>query len=194
MIVVPCSSCGIQLPEWELRSSESSTCPDCGTEHQVKIFPAALRLAPPTVSESAEEGEATCFDHPSSRAVTSCAQCGRFVCQLCVVDLIGKSYCPSCLAAGLSKAPGRDLASSRMAYDSIALIAAVGPLLFFPVTILTGPVAVYLAFHYWKRPLALTHANRWRFVVAILFGLLEVGGLGWLILYAVLRRTAAAAS
>jgi hypothetical protein len=193
MIAVPCSSCGLQLPEWELTSSEASTCPDCGTEHQVKMFPAALRVAPPTMFQSAAEGEATCFDHPGSRAVASCAQCGRFVCQLCLTDLMGNSYCPSCVAAGLSKAPRRDLASSRVAYDSIALAAAVGPLLFFPITILTGPVTVFLAFHYWKRPLAWMHANRWRFVIGILIGLLEVGGLGWLIVYAFLRRAAAAA-
>jgi hypothetical protein len=96
------------------------------------------------------------------------------------------------MAAGLSKLPGRDVASSRVAYDSIALTVAVAPLLFFPMTLLTGPAAVFLALRYWKRPLALMHASRWRFVAAILIGVLEVGGLGWLILYAVLRRVAAA--
>jgi hypothetical protein len=192
MIVVPCNSCGMPLPEWELALGEASTCPDCGTEHQVKIFSAALRAAPSTQSESAAEGEAACFDHPSSRAIATCAQCGRFVCQLCVVELMGNTYCPSCMAAGLSKLPGRDVASSRVAYDSIALTVAVAPLLFFPMTLLTGPAAVFLALRYWKRPLALMHASRWRFVAAILIGVLEVGGLGWLILYAVLRRVAAA--
>jgi len=193
MLVVPCNSCGKLLPEWDLASGEASTCPDCGTPHQVKIFPAALRVAPSTQPQSAVEGDATCFDHPASRAVASCAQCGRFVCQLCVVELMGNNYCPSCMAAGLSKASGRDLGLKRIAYDSIALTAAMGPLLFFPITLLTGPVAVFLAIRYWKRPLALMHANRWRFVAAILIGLLEVGGLGWLILYAVLRRAAAPA-
>jgi hypothetical protein len=193
MLVVPCNSCGMPLPEWELSAGEASTCPECGTEHQVKIFPAALRAAPSTQSESAAEGEATCFDHPSSRAVASCAQCGRFVCQLCVVELVGNNYCPSCMAAGLSKVSGRDLASSRVAYDSIALTVAAAPLLFFPITLLTGPIAIFLAARYWKRPLALMHRNRWRFVAAILIGSLEVGGLGWLILYTLLRRAAAAA-
>jgi hypothetical protein len=181
------------LPEWELTAGEASSCPECGVQHQVKIFPAALRVAPSTQSESAGEGEAACFDHPASRAVGACTQCGRFVCQLCVVELVGSSYCPSCMAAGVFKASARELGSSRVAYDSIALTAAVAPLLFFPITVLTGPLAIFLALRYWKRPVPLMHRNRWRFTAAILIGLLEVGGLGWLILYALLRRAAAAA-
>jgi hypothetical protein len=193
MVAVPCNSCGIPLPDWELATSEVSTCPDCGTQHQVKIFPAALRTAASTQPESAAEGEATCFDHPSSRATASCAQCGRFVCQLCVVELRGAHYCPSCLAAGLSTDPGRKLAPSRVAFDTIALGVALAPILFFPITLFTGPIAIFLALRYWKRPLPLMHRNRWRLVAAILIGLLEVGGLGWLILYAILRRASAAA-
>lgn len=193
MVAVPCNSCGMRLPEWELAAGDASTCPDCGTKHQVKIFPAALRVAPSTQSESAAEGEAACFDHPSSRAIASCAQCGRFVCPLCVVEVRNNKYCPSCMAAGLSKGPGPNLAPSRLAYDSIALAIAVGPLLLFPITLLTGPVAVFFAFRYWKRPLVLMHRNRWRFVAAILIGLIEVGGFSWLILYALLRRAAAPA-
>jgi hypothetical protein len=193
MVAVPCNSCGMPLPEWELAAGDTSTCPDCRTRHQVKIFPAALRVAAATQPESAAEGEATCFDHPFSRATASCVQCGRFVCQLCVVELRGNSYCPSCLAAGLAQASGREIAPSRIAYDTIALAVATGPLLFFPITLLTGPVAIFLALRYWKRPLPLMHQNRWRFVAAILIGSLEVGGLGWAILYALLRRAAAAA-
>jgi len=97
------------------------------------------------------------------------------------------------MATGLSKVAGHDVRSSRVAYDSIALTVALAPLLFFPITLLTGPVAIFLSLRYWKQPLALMHANRWRFLAAILIGLIEVGGLGWLILYAVLRRAAAAA-
>jgi hypothetical protein len=192
MVAVPCNSCGIPLPEWELADRDVATCPDCGTQHQVKVFPAALRVATAIEPEIAGEGEATCFDHPSSRVMASCAHCGRFVCQLCVVELRGKNYCPSCIAAGLAKAPGREIAPSRIAYDTIAFAVATGPLLFFPITLLTGPVAIFLALRYWKRPLPLMHRNRWRFVAAILIGSLEVGGLGWAILYALLRRAAAA--
>jgi hypothetical protein len=181
------------LPDWELASGDTSTCPDCGAAHQVKIFPAALREAPSHQSETAAEGDATCFDHPASRAAASCAQCGRFVCRLCVVELMGNPYCPSCIAVGVSKVSGRGVAPSRIAYDSIALTAAVGPLLLFPITVLTGPVAVFLGLRYWRRPLPLMHANRWRFVAAILIGLVEVGGLGWLFLYTFLKRAATVA-
>lgn len=192
MIAVPCNSCGMPLPEWDLAAGETSTCPDCGTAHQVKIFPAAIRTPGDTHFETAAEGEAACFDHPASRAVASCSQCGRFVCPLCLVELMGRKFCPSCITIGVSKLSGGDAAGSRVAYDSIALTTAVAPLLFFPLTIVTGPIALFIALRYWKRPLVLMHANRWRLVAAILIGLVEVGGLGWLFLYTLLRRAAVA--
>jgi hypothetical protein len=192
MLAVPCNVCKAPLPEWELASGEAATCPDCGTEHRVKIFPAALQIVPSIRLELAAEGEAACFDHPGSRAAAACALCGRFVCNLCVLELMGSKYCPSCVAQGVSNASGRNAETSRFAYDSVALTTALAPLLFFPVTLFTGPVAIFLAFRYWKRPLPLMHANRWRLVAAILIGLLEVGGWGWLILYAWLRQAAAA--
>jgi hypothetical protein len=54
--------------------------------------------------------------------------------------------------------------------------------------IVTAPVAIFLSVRYWKRPLAFQHANRWRFVVAILAGLVELSAVGWLIIYLLLRR------
>lgn len=191
MLAVPCNSCGMPLPEWGLASSETVICPDCSTVHEVKLFPAALRTAEAEPPEKALEGDAACFDHPASRAVASCAQCGRFVCSLCLVELMGSKYCPSCMAKGVSRIAGRDVAGSRVAFDSIALTAAVAPLLIFPITVITGPVAMFLAVRYWRRPIPLMHANRWRFVAAILIGVVEVGGLGWLLLYTFLRRAAA---
>src|ERR687886_1007892 len=102
MLAVPCNSCAMPLPEWELATGAPVRCPDCGVSHEVRLFPAALFRATADTPESAEEGEATCFDHPSSKAVAACAQCGRFVCQLCAVEIKGSTYCPSCVAAGLS--------------------------------------------------------------------------------------------
>jgi hypothetical protein len=188
MLVIPCNSCGMALPEWELSSGELATCPDCGAEHVVHLFPAALRISTADRPDSAAEGEATCFDHAANRAIATCAQCGRFVCQLCAVEFERATYCPSCFAAGRSSGTQRDLETSRVTYDSIALTVAVGPVLFFPIMVLTAPVAIFLSVWYWKRPLAFRHANRWRFVVAILAGLVELSAFGWLIIYLLLRR------
>ena len=189
MLVIPCNSCGMTLPDWELAGSETAQCPDCGTHHEVKLFPAAFRIAEADRPDSAAEGEATCFDHPASRAVAACAQCGRFVCPLCAVESQRNIYCPSCIAAGLNSEARRERKTSRLTYDSIALTVALGPALFFPLMIVTAPVAIFLSLRYWKRPLTLLHSNRWRFVVAILAGLIELGGLAWIIIYLVLRRT-----
>ena len=187
MIAVPCNSCSKPLPEWELTAGERSVCPDCNTEHQTRIFPAALRKESSLSVETAAEGEATCFDHPSSRAVAACSNCGAFVCQLCLVEAGAGVLCPRCVATGVSKPAQKDAGSRRVAYDSMALTVALAPLILFPFTIFGGPTAVFLTFRYWKRPLPLLHRNRWRFVVAAIVGILEAIGWIWLIAYSWLR-------
>lgn len=193
MIVVPCNSCGMTLPDWAISSGKAIVCPDCGTEHEVNFYPAALRVTTAEEARSAAEGEATCYDHPNSRAAAACAQCGRFVCQLCAIEFQGSTYCPSCMAMGRQPGTKRDIATSRVAYDSIALTVALGSILFFPFIVFTAPIAIFLSLRYWKRPIPLMHRNRWRFVAALVVGCVELGGLAWLIVFLILRRSAPAA-
>ncbi len=102
-------------------SVTAAVCKMCGAANTARAFPALL--APRTVPqpEAALEGEAACFDHPAKRAVAACQQCGRFVCQLCAVDLSGATWCPSCVAAGAGRARAANPESWRTLYDSIAL-------------------------------------------------------------------------
>jgi hypothetical protein len=37
-----------------------------------------------------------CFNHPGCEATGVCANCGRFVCDACKDELLGKCYCSSC--------------------------------------------------------------------------------------------------
>src|SRR4029079_12565156 len=42
--------------------------------------------------------QATCFLHPSDKAVGVCANCDRSICRLCTLSVDGISYCsPDCL-------------------------------------------------------------------------------------------------
>lgn len=68
-------------------------------------------------------------------------------------------------------------------YDSIAFLTATFPMFFWPILFLTAPAAIFLSIRYWRKPLAMLHANRWRFVAAILVGLLQITGLGVALLY-----------
>ncbi len=150
----------------------------------VHVFPALLAApAAPAIPESALDGEAACFDHPSKRAVAACHLCGRFVCALCSVEFDGQVWCPSCVAAGKGQRQAVYLEPSRTLYDSIALAAPLVSLIVWPLTLITGPGTLVFSAMRWKRPLSLVRKSRWRFVVASVIGLAETVGWVWLIVY-----------
>ncbi|MEI9970976.1 MAG: B-box zinc finger protein [Ignavibacteriota bacterium] len=151
----------------------------------MRVFP-ALFAAPgaPALPETALDGEAACFDHPSKRAVAACHQCGRFVCQLCSVEFGGQIWCPACVAAGKGRSKAVYLEPSRTLFDSIAITLPLASLIFWPMTLLTGPGTVIFSLMTWKRPLSLVRRSRWRFVLAIAIGLTEMLAWLWLVVYA----------
>jgi hypothetical protein len=169
---------------WELVSADTAACTSCGSRNTVRVFP-ALFAAPsvPAVPESALDGEAACYDHPSKRAVAACHRCGRFVCQLCSVEFGDQVWCPSCVAGGKGQSKAVYLEPSRTLYDSIALTVPLASLIFWPLTIITGAGTVVFSAMTWKRPLSLVRQRRWRFVLAILIGLAETVGWIWLIIF-----------
>jgi hypothetical protein len=66
-------------------------------------------------------------------------------------------------------------------YDAVALVVAVLGLLFifpfyclFPFGLAAGVIAIVLSIRYWRTPLSLLPRARWRFVVALLLGLLNL--------------------
>jgi hypothetical protein len=181
---VPCARCDSPLPVWELASAGAAACTSCGSRNTVRAFP-ALFAAPdsPPLPESALDGEAACFDHPSKRAVAACHQCGRFVCQLCAVEFGDRVWCPACVAAGKGQGQAVYLEPSRVLYDSIALAIPLASLIFWPLTIVGGPGAVVFSAMTWKHPLSPVRRHRWRFLLAILIGLAETVGWLWLIVY-----------
>jgi hypothetical protein len=181
---LPCARCDSPLPLWELASADAAACTSCGSRNTVRVFP-ALFAAPsaPAVPESALDGEAACFDHPSKRAVAACHLCGRFVCQLCSVEFGDQVWCPGCVAGGRGQGKSLYLEPSRTLYDSIAVTAPLASLIFWPLTIVTGPGTVVFSAMTWKRPLSLVRRRRWRFVLAILIGLAETVGWIWLIIF-----------
>jgi len=184
---LPCARCQTPLPTGELVSGDTAVCTNCGSRNTVRVFPALLAAANPARPEAASEGEAACFDHPGKRAVASCRQCGRFVCRLCAIQFGEETLCPSCVAAGIGPAKAANTDTTRTLYDSIALIVPLASFVFWPMTIVTGPAAVVLALMRWRQPLSLVRRYRWRFVVAILIGLAELGAWTWGILYFLAR-------
>jgi len=171
---VPCARCDMPLPTFELTSGGAAVCTLCHSSNRARVFPAALAETGPVKSEAALEGEATCFDHPSKRAVAACNQCGRFVCQLCSVEFGGEVWCPSCVAAGAGKAKPAKAETQRTLYDSIALMIPLTAVVLYPFMVLAAPASLVLTVLKWKQPLSLVRRNRWRFIAAILISLAEL--------------------
>ena len=189
-MALACARCDMPLPEWELASGGVATCTSCGSRNQARIFPAALRAPGRIETEAALDGEATCFDHPGKRAVAACRHCGRFVCPLCSVAFGDEVWCPSCVAAGAGPARGANPETSRVLYDSIALLAPPLSLLLWPLSLIAGPGAVFLSILKWRAPLSLVRRNRWRFVLGVLGGLVETTGWALLLGFLIARARA----
>ena len=193
-MLVFCPNCNNGLPSRLLRADPvSATCPACLADLTVEVFPALFRAAAVVEAGTPAEGEASCYEHASKRAVALCSQCGRFLCGLCEVEIGGSVWCPECLGTGGSRPKLAALETSRTLYDSVALALAVWPLFIFVyATIFTAPAALYVAVRYWNAPSSLVPRNKWRQIAAILIALAELLLIGVIIVAAVIGFKAAA--
>lgn len=172
-----CLRCGLPLPDEAWTAPEGIPCPACGARLMVRVFPALLRPVTAAVPERLqEEGEASCFFHPQSRAAVACDQCGRFLCPLCELDLGGRRVCPSCLRAGTTSGSMTTLERSRVLRDSLALLLATLPAVIVWPSLLCAPTALYLTVRHWRRPQSLLPRTRVRFVLASLLAVAQLGG------------------
>jgi hypothetical protein len=153
-------------------------CPACDSRIQVEIFPAFFKPtgAGPVAETLLEEGVSSCFFHEQKKAVVSCGGCGRFLCSLCDLEFNGEHLCPRCLHSGAEKGRRPELEARRVIYDSAALSTALLPLIMWPVTLITAPVAIYLAILSFLRPSSVIPRTRIRAYLALAFALLELGG------------------
>jgi hypothetical protein len=145
---------------------------------QAEVFPALFRrVVPGSAGEVlVVENEASCFYHPQKKAVRPCEACGRFVCALCDCELHGEHFCPACLESGKRKGKIKRLENERTLYDNIALGLALYPLLIFYLTIITAPMALFVALRRWNSPRSIVHPTRIRLVLAVILSSLQIAG------------------
>jgi hypothetical protein len=147
----------------------------------VEVFPAIRRSdeVPVSGEKLKSDGESSCFYHGRKKAVAVCEECGRFLCSLCEVRIAGRTICPPCTERGFSDESLEALVTRRTLYDGMALSLSVLPLLFFFITLVTAPLSIYVAVRFWKKPGSILPRTRFRFVLAILFSLLQLAGWGF---------------
>lgn len=116
--------------------------------------------------------EAACFFHAENQAATICDGCGRFLCAVCSIDLTGRPLCPSCIAAQKDKTA--HTVNDRMLYDGLAMTLALVPLIMWPLTVVTAPVALGVVIYGWRKPGSLVRGKRWRLVAAGVIAFVEI--------------------
>lgn len=177
-----CPECGRRLDASELNTSSFPSCVSCETPLRVDVFPAYFRDASDDVrgAETALDQEAVCFNHPENRAEIVCTSCGRFICELCQLDITDEQLCPTCFDTE------RDEQSTQkqdsILYGEIAIYLSLVPAFcFWPVSILTAPASMFIAIYYWTDSNRLISHVRWRNVVAVLLSGLQITAWGYLL-------------
>jgi hypothetical protein len=166
-----CPGCYTALPPAQFNTGNFEPCPTCQAKVQAEVFPAAFRTIGPgqTGERILVQGESSCFYHEQKKAVIPCDACGRFLCALCDLDLNGKHLCPQCLDTGRQKGSLQELETRRVLYDNAALLLATAPLIMWPFTIVTAPLAVFLGVMSYFRPNSIIGFSRFKAMVAIVF-------------------------
>lgn len=179
--MIACPTCRtIQSPD-AINSGALFRCANCNAKMRADLFPAFFRPMEPGLAGQSvmEQGQAECYNHPGRQAKVACGQCGRLLCELCEVELQGRSLCFSCLKSSREKQTEVSLENQRTLYDSIALALALLPIPFVFPTLLTAPSAIYVALRYWKRPSSILPRSHWRNILAVVLAGAQV--LGWII-------------
>jgi hypothetical protein len=79
--------------------------------------------------------------------------------------------CPICLNNHLLSGRTPEFVERRTLYDSIALTAAIVPILTIYFSIFTAPAVVGFIIWSWNKPGAITPRTKWRFMLALLIAL-----------------------
>jgi hypothetical protein len=176
---LPCPACKRSYHSMDWIDANRCRCLKCQDDFEFFPFPALTAAAEVARPQAvAVEEDSTCFFHAENQAEKVCDDCGRFLCAVCAVPFAGKMVCASCIAKARDADVG--LIASRVIPGGRALMLAVVPVFVWPVTLLTAPVALYLAITGWKKPQSLVAPGRWKLVIAGLIALVQLGAWGFL--------------
>jgi uncharacterized paraquat-inducible protein A len=173
---IACAVCSWPVPRELWNREEGVCCLGCRNMVRVSAFPAVDRMAAGVAPEALHgEAEASCFYHPQSRAAIVCAECGRFLCNLCDLDIEGRHICPRCFETGVSAHRIETAEPRRMMYDTMALALATLPFVLISPAIVGAPWSLFLVFRRWNAPSSVVPRTKVRFILAAIFATAEIG-------------------
>ena len=176
MNAVPCPKCLLPQPLETESDGIPTPCPRCHSLLRIFTFPAIHRTLDrgATAEPAMLADDTTCYFHPGKKAAVVCDGCGRFLCTLCDVPIAGQHLCPRCIESGREKKTLTTLETHRTIYPRLALNLTFLPLLIYPLTIITAPLAIFFVFYGWNKPPSLTGGReRIALIVALLFALAQ---------------------
>lgn len=167
--IVRCSHCGAALNLPESAGAGMAACRACGGQSHVWLLPALFRGQNARAGQPLlEEGQSSCMNHPQKRAVTVCDNCGKFLCALCDIDWNGEHLCTNCIEHRKNADEEGALRTEYIHYDRIALLIACVAIPAMAIGGLIAPVALYIAWRYWKVPWRPVPHRKWTMVAAVL--------------------------
>ncbi|CAA6676647.1 Unannotated [Lentimonas sp. CC19] len=151
--------------------------------HYIHLFPAVIRLNEAVRAEAVlEGGQSTCFFHSKLPATALCDVSGRLICDLCKTEWNGKTVSFEALQSLLADDVAVKQERRCTKWDDIALSLVIFPVLFGPIVVVTAPVALGICVVKWRAgPTSLLRRSRWRYVVAALLAIFEIGFGGLLV-------------
>ncbi len=166
--LLDCANCRLNVDTALPRIEAPVDCRYCGKRVAAYIFPALLRPAPaaPAVGATIIGAESSCFYHANKRASVACDVCGRFLCELCDVEIDGAHRCARCIEGASNEKTTIRAGQRYIYYDSIALAFAIAGLLFYFLSFVLAPVTLYFVIRYWNSPRSVIPRGRWRFWLA----------------------------
>ena len=172
---IACPQCHAPIATGHYNTPDLFRCPSCNEPIKIDVFPALFRgVQPGKAGDVLIDDQASCFYHPQKKAVVPCDHCGRFLCALCDVEFGDKHLCPSCLEAGKKKSKIINLERQRVLYDSTALALALFPIITIWFTLVTAPIALYLAIRHWNSSMSIVRRTKIRFILAISLAGLQI--------------------
>jgi hypothetical protein len=156
---------------------------DCGHPHHVRIYPAVLRKKDiPEMDALLEEGQSACFFPPKQAATAICSISGRMICELCTTEWEGEKVSFEALQTSIKNGSAKAQENVRTKWDDIALSLSILPLLIGVITIVTAPIALGICLWFWRKgPTSPVRKSRWRYLVAGLLSVVQIGFWFWLI-------------
>lgn len=152
-----------------------SRCPACSARLEIVVFPALYRAEEMARRRNAREDDARCAFHAANQAESACARCGRLICSVCAVPLGKQTVCPQCLDRSVHAQKNAPL-STLIAWDSLALMLVVSPLLIFVWwgTFFTAIASLAISIIFFNKPLGPVPRGKWRFTLSILLSLVWI--------------------